>query len=160
MSNLMRLSVAAGLALAVGWTAMPYDVAAQDKGSVESRQKIMKANSATLKAISAYMKEGKGSPQELEQRVLQIASNANKLTALFPKGTSADDLGTKTTGAKPDIWAKWDDFKKAADNLGTQANKLAGVVKTGDKGAIGKAMGTFGKGACGGCHRNFRQKKT
>ena len=38
------------------------------------------------------------------------------------------------------------------------ALELAMAADTGDKGAIGKAMGALGKG-CGGCHKPFRGPK-
>lgn len=159
MSKLIKPSALAGLALAVVLAGIPSDAVAQDNKFVEERQELMKQNSATVRAVGAYVKEGKGSPDELEQRVLQIASNAEKIPSLFPEGTSLDQLGLKTTGAKPEIWEKRAEFEKAADNLAQRARAFAAVVKTGDKGQIGSAMGDFGRGTCGGCHRTFRAKR-
>ena len=158
MSKLVKLSVLAGMAIAFVFTAAPQDVLAQNK-TVEARQKAMKGFGGNMKAIAGFVKAGKGSAADVEQRLMRMASAADKIPGLFPKGTSSDDLGIKVSGAKPDIWAKWDDFKKASTNLGTEAKKFAAVIKGGDKGAINAAFGGFGKAACGTCHRPFRAKR-
>lgn len=158
MSKLLKLGVFAGMAMALAWTTVPTNAVAQSK-SVEARQKIMKGFGGNMKAIAGFVKQGKGSAADVEQRLLRMATASDKIPGLFPKGTDVGKLGPKVSGAKPDIWAKWDDFKKASANLGDQARKFAAVVKTGDKGAIGKAFGGFGKGACGTCHRPFRAKR-
>ena len=75
----------------------------------------------------------------------------------FPKGTSLAD-GAGKTGAKPEIWAKWGEFKAAAAAMGSLAESLAKASATGDKGKMKQAVTSLGKKGCGGCHRNFRKK--
>lgn len=159
MSKMMRLSVLAGAAAALLWSVAPQPIAAQDAKAVKERQELMKSNSANVKAIAAFVKGGKGSAADVEQRLMRIASTADKIPDLFPKGTDVGALGPKATGAKMEIWSKADDFEKAAENLKTQAQKFAAVVKSGDKAMIGSTFGDFGKNACGTCHRTFRAKR-
>lgn len=159
MSKLLRLSVWVGISAAVIWTAVPQPAFAQNMKVIEARQKTMKSFGGNMKAIGGFIKAGKGSAADVEKRLMTMAAASGKIPSLFPEGSGLDKNGLKTTGARPEIWAKWDDFKKASDNLGVQARKFAAVIKTGDKGAMGKAMGAFGKSACGTCHRPFRKKR-
>lgn len=149
----------AGIAIALALTAMPDTSAAQDKKAVEARQKLMKGMSGNMKAVAAFVKNGKGSAADAEQRLMRVAAASAKIPGLFPKGTDLDKLGLKVTGAKPDIWSDMDKFKKAADHLGSEARKFAAVVKSGDKAAMAKSLGGFGKGTCGACHSAFRTKR-
>lgn len=158
MAKLVKLGAAAGMVVALAMTALPSATMAQNK-TVEQRQKVMKGFGGNMKAIGGYVKAGKGSAADVEQRLMRMAAAAGKIPGLFPQGTDMDKLGLKTTGAKPEIWGDWDKFKKAADNLGVQARRFAAVVKKGDRAATGKAFGGFGKGACGSCHRTFREKR-
>ena len=50
-------------------------------------------------------------------------------------------------------------FKQAADIMSVYALKLADAAGSGDKKAMGAAMGQLGKKGCGGCHSDFRGPK-
>ena len=50
-------------------------------------------------------------------------------------------------------------FKQAADIMGVYAMRLAEAADSGDKKAIGAALGKLGKSGCGGCHKGFRGPK-
>jgi cytochrome c556 len=149
----------AGIALTLAVAAMPDASSAQDKKAVEARQKLMKGMSSDMKAVAAFVKNGKGSAADAEQHLMMVASASEKIPGLFPKGTDLDKLGLKVTGAKPAIWEERDKFEKAAEHLGSEARKFAAVVKAGDKGAMTKMLGSFGKGTCGACHSSFRTKR-
>lgn len=158
MAKLVKLGAAAGMAVALVMTALPGVTMAQNK-TIEQRQKVMKGFGGNMKAIGGYVKAGKGSAADVEQRLMKMAAAAGKIPGLFPQGTDMDKLGLKVTGAKAAIWTDSDKFKMAADKLGAEARKFAAVVKKGDKAAIGNAFGGFGKAACGSCHRTFREKR-
>ena len=141
-------------------TSAPQPTFAQDiMKTVEGRQKAMRSFGGNMKAIGGFIKAGKGSAADVEKRLMAMAATAPKIPNFFPKGSDSETLGLKKSGARPEIWTKWDDFKKASDNMAVQARKFAAVIKTGDKAAMGKAMGAFGKSACGTCHRPFRKKR-
>ncbi len=131
---------------------------------VQARKNLMRNNNANVKAIGAFLKTGKGSTADVASRARMVAGNAQKIKGLFPMGTSLKDLPGKTR-AKPNIWAKRSihnqaeemaAFKQAADIMGVYAMKLAAAADTGDKKAIGAALGQLGKRGCGGCHSDFR----
>lgn len=151
--------IAIGLIAIFAVSAVPGQAAAQDTKSVKARQELMKGNSSHMKTVVGFVKNGKGSAADAEKALLSIAADSKKIPDLFPKGTDSDKLGLKVTGAKPAIWAEFDTFKKDAAHLGSEARKFAAVVKSGDKGAMAKELGSFGKDTCGACHRQFRAKR-
>lgn len=147
-----------GLALALAASAAPPPVAAQSAGdTIKMRVALMKENGGHLKAIVAYLKNGVGTPADLVGRGKALAGNASKIPALFPTGTGMDD-GVGQTRAKAAIWTDRAKFEAAAGGLRTAATRLAEAAQSGDKKAIGTAFTSLRAG-CGGCHKDFRQKK-
>ncbi|MCG8504910.1 MAG: cytochrome c [Sphingomonadales bacterium] len=150
----------AGLAAVLVWTAVPQTVVADGHmAAVEARQKAMRGFGGAMKASGMFLKSGQGSLADIEQRLRRMASAADKIPGWFPKGTSSDDLGIKTSGAKPAIWADMEGLKKAAANFGKKSGELAQIAAKGDKAAFGAAFKSYGKEACGTCHRQFRAKR-
>ena len=134
---------------------------------IQERKGLMRSNGGNMKAIGAYLKTGKGSTADVASRARKIADNAKKIKGLFPEGTSLKDRPGQTR-AKPAIWAKraihnqaeeMAAFKQAADIMSVYALKLADAAGSGDKKAMGAAMGQLGKKGCGGCHKDFRGPK-
>ncbi len=80
-----------------------------------------------------------------------------KILALFVPGTSSTDMPGKSN-AKAEIWTDWEKFKAIPLVLHDAELKLADAVKSGDKGAMGAAIGNVGKNGCGACHSTFREK--
>lgn len=126
---------------------------------VKKRQETMKQLGGHTKAIKAFVQDGKGSASDVGRRADEIMAIARKIPALFPKGSSLDDISDPKTGAKPEIWADWNGFAKASDTLGGKAGALKSVaLGSGDRQAIAQAFGDMGKNGCGGCHKTFRLK--
>jgi cytochrome c556 len=152
------------LAVALGLLASCAELGMADP--IKARQNLMRDNLANFKAISAYVKTGKGSAADVASRARHIADNAKTIKGLFPKGTSLKDRPGQTR-AKPRIWAKKPPpvhnqaedmaaFKQAADIMGVYAMRLAEAADSGDKKAIGAAMGKLINQGCNGCHKGFR----
>ncbi len=134
---------------------------------IQERKGLMRSNGGNMKAIGAFLKTGKGSAADVATRARKISANAEMMKGLFPAGTSSKDKPGQTR-AKPSIWAKRaihnqaEDkaaFNNAAEIMSVYALKLAAAADTGDKKAIGAAMGQLGKSGCGGCHKFFRGPK-
>ena len=152
MKGCFRHILAAGLAVAVlGAGVVTARPASAD--AVKDREAAMKSMGKANKALQAAAK--KGDKAEVEKQAMMIASVAEKIPSLFPKGTDRMALGEKATRAKPEIWAKWDEFKADADKLKSLAMQVASAAKGGDLAMAAKGMGP----ACGGCHKVFRGKK-
>ncbi len=121
--------------------------------AVKDRQDAMKELGKANKALTAAAK--KGDKAAVEKQAMMIVAIADKIPTLFPKGSDNKALGMKATGAKPEIWAKWDEFKADADKMKAAAMQIASAAKGGDLAMATKGMG----GACGTCHKVFRAKK-
>jgi len=129
------------------------------KEAVKARGDAMGSMSADMKAINAFIKDGKGTSATVADKAAAIASTAKQIPGLFPKGSGRGDLSDKETRALPAIWSNRAGFEKAAQHLVDEAGKLAEVAKGGDKTQLAAQFGAIGKGACGACHKAFRGAK-
>ena len=162
-----RKSIAAAIGVAaiaaVGLFALQGYVgkaAADDlQATVDARQALMKDNGAKMKAMGAVVEAKAGDLAAMQQLAEGLQANAMKIPADFPKGTSMADMPGKSY-AKPEIWDHPDDFKAAAEVLATEAGKLADAAKSGDMAAFAAQYDVVGSKGCGGCHTQFRQKKS
>ncbi len=118
---------------------------------LEKRQKLMKGNSAAAKAIKKAAEAKDYATVEVKAK--DLMGNAEKITGLFPKGSTAGK-----TKAKAEIWEKSDDFAKRAKGLGKAASELADTAKGGDGEAVGVKVKALSD-ACGACHKAFRAEK-
>jgi cytochrome c556 len=118
---------------------------------IEKRQALMKSNSADAKAINNAAKEKDYAT--IETKAKDIMGNAEKIPALFPKGSTKGK--TKATVA---IWEKPDEFAKNAKNLGKAASELATAAKAKNDAEVTVKVKALGD-VCGDCHDTFRAKK-
>jgi cytochrome c556 len=152
-----RFIVTMGIAALVA-AGLTLQVVAQDAAeAVKKRQEFMKEMGGDAKAINEFLEKDMGTAEDVKAKAADIKAEAAEIPSLFPAGTSLDD-GVGKTGAKPEIWAKPDEFKAAAENMGMLAGKLEEAAASGDKQQIADAFGALGKNGCGGCHQTFRQK--
>ncbi len=120
--------------------------------AVESRRKIMKANSADTKAIQGAIKSKDYAT--VQTKAKEIMEGLDKAADLFPKGSVV-----AKSRAHPDIWEKPDEFKKRltnARNAAERLNKAAAAKNHAEVEAQAKALGSTREGACGECHEMFR----
>ena len=158
MLGAIRSSALALVIAAVAVAAMPNMADAQMAGkTIDARRALMKNNGKNMKVIVGFVKEGMGTTADAAKSARMIASNLAQLPNHYPKGT-AQGSGAGNTRAKAEIWTEWARFTGGAAKGNELALKLAMAADTGDKGAIGKALGALGKG-CGGCHKAFRGPK-
>ncbi len=158
MLGVIRNATLALVIAAMAVSAMPSSVDAQMAGkSIEARRALMKNNGKNMKVIVGFVKKGMGTAADAAKSARMIASNIAQLPNHYPKGT-AQGSGAGNTRAKAEIWTEWARFAGASAKGTELALNLAMAADTGDKGAIGKAMGALGKG-CGGCHKPFRGPK-
>ncbi len=135
--------------------------AASAKDPVKVRQAAMKQLGGNLKGVAGFLKGGRraGTAETVALRGQSIAAIADRIPAMFPKGTGNDELGKAVTRAKSAIWEKPDAFKSAARTVRKNAEALTAAAAAGDKAAIGAALKALGKEGCAGCHRTFRAKR-
>ncbi len=150
----MFVLVAAALAVAT----VPNQADAQMAADpIKARQALMKSNGKNMRVIVGFMKKGMGSAADVAASARNIASGLSAFPNNFPKGT-AQGSGAGNTRAKAEIWQDWSRFTGGAARGAKLALDLSLAAETGDKGAIGQALGALGKG-CGGCHKAFRGPK-
>jgi cytochrome c556 len=146
------------LVAAITISAMPGVVSAQSAGeAIEARRGLMKGIGKNMGVVANFVKKNEGTTSAVAMSARVIASNLAQLPNHYPAGT-AQGSGAGNTRAKAEIWTNWAGFAGGAAKGTDLALKLAMAADTGDKGAIGAAMGELGKG-CGGCHKAFRGPK-
>ena len=150
-----KAALAAGIMLALSWSAVA--ALAQDKEAIiKERRATMKAQGEALQKIADYAK-GAGDEAAAQTGIDELMQLNAKIVGLFAEGTSEADFPGKT-GAKPAIWADWEKFKTIPPILAAEEQKMAQVIKTGDRQAVGQQISQLGKNGCGTCHTPFRTK--
>ena len=147
----------AGLALALG-AGMTQAAFAQVKPEilVKQRQAAMTLQGKYAGPLGA-MAQGKA-PYNADT----VAFNAAMLDALSRMpwdgfAESTKDVTVKTA-ALPAIWSEPAKFKEAQEKFQSAVSGLVAATKTGDEASVKAAILEVGKGGCGNCHQNFRQK--
>ncbi len=153
---ILKLAACDAVVITVAQISAPA-MAGSAADAIKERRALMKSNAGHMRAIAGFVKKGKGSAAEAARHAEGLAANAAKIAGLYPKGTSAAD-GVGQTRAKPAIWTERGKFEAFANNLKTAAMGFTATAGSGDKKAMGMAMGGIGKN-CGGCHRAFRAPK-
>lgn len=149
----MRLLLTAALAT------LPLTAIAQDdpvEQAIEARHgyyEMLAINMGTLAGMA------KGDVAYDEAVASRAAANIETLThydlpSLFIEGSAAGTA--KDSAAKPDIWAKPDEFKAKFAGLQEAATGAAEAVK-GGQANVGPVVQKLG-GACKACHDQFREK--
>lgn len=147
-----RAVILAAALLAVSGASYAIDVG----DAVKTRQEFYKDLGKAFKGLNEDLKGGTPSLDELKKYAATIDGKTGKIPALFPAGTGADS-GVKT-GAKPEIWAKWDEFQRDAGAFDGAAHALNAAAQSGDVATVQKATQAVGE-ACKTCHETFRQKE-
>jgi len=147
---LVRTTLAGVVALAL--FAIPA-LAAEDQVYIDYRQKVMSGVGADMGAISDILKHGLPYTDAIAIHANRLEDAASLIPTAFRQNVTAGP-----TDAKPEIWQKADEFKKAGDALAAAADELEDAADDGDPAAIQAAFKELGK-ACGGCHKPFRKPK-
>jgi cytochrome c556 len=128
-------------------------VAQQDP--IAARKALMKANGDQAKIGVAMMKgEAPFDINAVHKIFSTFEDAAAKMPSLFPDGSKE---GGETT-ADPKIWTSMDDFKARFAKFGVDAKDAAAKVT--DLDSFKAAFGNIGKNDCGGCHQEYRVKKS
>ncbi|WP_374383542.1 cytochrome c [Dongia sp.] len=115
------------------------------------REDAMKEMGKSMKAIKDLISAG-GPAADATDPAKKIAEIAAKIPDLFPQGSDTPD-----DEAKADIWQNWDDFTAKGKSLQDEANLLVSAAGGGDIATVGAQFEKVG-GACGACHKAYREK--
>lgn len=152
---MLKLSIAVAAA-AAAYLFTATDVAAQAKpeDSIAYRQGVYKIMGWNMGPLAGMVRGDR--PYDKAA----FAKHADNLAAVAPMALEGfgpgTDKGAKTS-AKPEIWAKMDDFKAKMDKMNAEAVKLAAVAKTGSLDDIKKQFGATGA-TCKACHDDYKTK--
>jgi len=145
--------------LAVAAIALGISVAVAQQDPIAARKTLMKGNLDQAKIGTAMMKGE--APFDLEKAHKIFATfqeKAVKAPALFPENSIDEATADDPYTASPKIWQSLDDFKARFAKFGADAKDAEASVK--DLDSFKAAFGSIGKNDCGGCHEQYRVKKS
>ena len=135
--------------------ALGLGVAFAQQDPIAARKALMKANGDQAKIGVAMMKgETPFDIDKVHKIFATFEDAATKMPSLFPDNSKEGG----ETAADPKIWAKMDDFKAKFAKFGVDAKDAAAKVT--DLDGFKAAFGNIGKNDCGGCHQEYRVKKS
>jgi cytochrome c556 len=111
---------------------------------VEARQNAMRENGRTLRGAAGL------TGADATAAATTLLKNFTNLPALFREGSITDK-----SGARPNIWENWEDFKSRFDKDAEAAAAMLAAATSGDAAAYGAALQEIG-GSCNGCHETYR----
>jgi cytochrome c556 len=123
------------------------------KEAVKYRQSVMNIVGWNFKPMGAMVKGDRPFDAKAFAAHAKDFAAVSSVDILAGFPTDSDGKGSK---AKPEIWMKWDDFKKKMGDMEREAAKLAEVAKGGDEAAMKKQFGEAGK-TCKGCHDDYKE---
>jgi cytochrome c556 len=144
---------------AVAVVILGVSVAIAQQDAIKERKALMKANGDQAK-IGADMIKG-AEPFDLDKahKIFATFENAaQKMPVLFPEGSKPRPTSTDQFDASPKVWAKMADVKARFAKFGDDAKAAEASVK--DLESFKSAFGNIGKNDCGGCHEQYRVKKS
>lgn len=155
--NNMELAVHLNFMAALAVTAiliMPANAHKGATGVVKERMDLMSSLGKTMKSLNA-MARGKTDYDHVAVKgaAEQILLQSKQMQSMFPEGSNQ-----MPSVAKPEIWTRPGEFKALANALGTEAEKLGGLDKSGGRDALKQQFRRVGK-TCSACHKPFRSKK-
>ena len=122
---------------------------ADDQDVIDYRELIMKQLDAEAAALGMIV-SGQIPPDSLAFQARALASSAKSaLKAFEPKVAGGE--------AKPEVWAKWDDFSKRMQMFAQKSEEMAKVSESGNVQKVTELM--IDAMPCKACHDVYRQKK-
>jgi cytochrome c556 len=149
------------IVLAVTAVALGVSVAIAQQDPIKERKALMKANGDAAKALSEMAKGDK--PFDLatvRKSFAAFQDAAAKMPGLYPD-SSKSEAGSPVAddfSPSPKVWENMADFKARFVKFGEDAKAAETSVK--DVDSLKAALGNIGKNDCGGCHQEYRLKKS
>ena len=151
----MRAMVLGGLVLAIGLAGMARaadDTAIKPDDVIAARQAGFDLQGGVAAAMKATVDAGT-SVKPLTDGAKGLSSWGHIIPTMFPDGTQTG----RNTKAKPEVWTDRAGFEKAAANFYAEAEKLVRFAEADDKAGFADQFKATA-GACGACHRAYREK--
>lgn len=157
MKAILKKATFAGVALGLLMAGGAL-VAQEHNGAVKARQSVMQLYAHYLGQLGAM---AKGEVDYDAEKAWAVAASLAAVTrldqsAMWPQGSDNAALG-EMTAALPAIWNTYPAIVEKGQALSAAAAEMENAATT-DLAALQGAMKALG-GACGGCHKSFRQSK-
>jgi len=152
--SVLAITVSTGLIASMAALAQPASSEKHAIYATELRQSVFKLLGSNMGPLGA-MAKGK---IPLDAKVVEKnATRINQLSLMIAdySRTDTSKFNVKTE-ALAKIWQDPEHFSKDIDKLSLASTNLIAAAKSGDEGAIKKAIGGVGK-TCGGCHDHFKK---
>lgn len=120
--------------------------------ALDYRQGVMNVFNWNMKSMGAMIKGKRPFDAAAFARYADDLGKAASLD-LLPGFPPDSDEGE--TDARPDIWFDFEDFTQKLDDLRNATQTLRDAVASGDKRAMGDALGDTGK-RCKACHESYK----
>jgi cytochrome c556 len=144
---------------AVAAIALGISAAVAQQDPIAARKALMKANGDQAMIALAMMKgEAPFELAAVQKIFATFEDTAAKAPALFPENSIDEATADDPFSAGPKIWENLADFKARLAKFGTDA-KDAGAKVT-DLESFKAAFGNIGKNDCGGCHEQYRLRRS
>ena len=138
---------------------MKQDNSAITKDLIQQRQQMMKNFAKRIKLIKALTDDEKVHQQEIVRLAAAITADAQELLALFPRGTSYNDLSDPKTSARPEIWTEYPKFQSSIEQFIFEADRLEQEARgTGEMTAVSRQLTSLGRNGCANCHLSYRRR--
>jgi cytochrome c556 len=152
--NPMRTNVWTVIAAIVALGAAGANAQANPEDAIKYRQSAYKVMAWNFSPMAAMVKGEKPYDKEAFIRHAAIVEFVSKLPG---EGyVPGSDKGADTK-AKPEIWARMDDFRSKMFKMHEETAKLSAVAKTGSFDEIKKQFGATGS-TCKVCHDDYKNK--
>jgi cytochrome c556 len=131
--------------------------AAQDP--IKERKDLMRGLGDQAKIGGAMAKGDEPFDLAKAQKIFAtFVDTASKAPALFPPNSNDEPTADDPYSAGPKVWQDAADFKSRFEKFGADAKQAGTNVK--DLDTFKAAFGSIGKNDCGGCHQDYRLKKS
>ena len=144
-----RVKFIVGLIACAAMQTAILPMAAQAEGDtqdvIDYRQHIMKTMGQQVATIGMILQE-KAPAADIATHVQALALTASSALIAFQAKVPGGN-------AKPEVWAKWDEFQKRMKELDANTTELAKLAKDGPAAMMPKMQGAL---TCKGCHDIFR----
>jgi cytochrome c556 len=125
---------------------------------IKARKALMKSNGQQAKILGDMVKGDKPfDPAAAQKAFATFQDAAAKMPGLYPDSSKGGDPSDEFN-ASPKVWDNMADFKARFVKFGDDAKAAAASVK--DLDSLKATMGNMGKNDCGGCHQEYRLKKS
>ena len=147
--------------LAIITIVLGFSVAIAQEDPIKARKALMKANGDQAKIAGAMAKGEAPFDMAAAHKIFATFEDASaKMPNLYPDSSKseANSPAADDFSPKPAVWENMADFKARFAKFGDDAKAASASVK--DLDSFKAAIGNIGKKDCGGCHEQYRAKKS